>query len=60
MKASGKLKKTSLTVVVTRGDGTVDDYGEVMNSKWGPLKRWLARRRIERLNRQHELRLKEQ
>lgn len=59
MKATGKVKKVSLNVVVTRADGTVDDYGEVMNSKWGPVRRWLARRRIERLNQKHQARLEQ-
>lgn len=36
--------------VVTRADGTVDDYGVVMDSKWGPIRRWLAKRRTQKLN----------
>ncbi len=59
MKAGARMKKTSLSVVVTRTDGSVDDYGEVMNSKWGPFRRWLANRRIERLNRKHKERLEQ-
>lgn len=44
-------KNASFSVVVTRADGTVDDYGTVASSKWGPLRKWLAKRRIERINR---------
>ena len=58
MKATAKTP-TSISAVVTRADGTVDDYGVVMNSKWGPIRRWLAKRRIERLNRKHKERLEQ-
>jgi hypothetical protein len=48
--ARGKVR-TEIGVMVTRADGTVDDYGTVSRSDWGPLGRWLSARRIRRLNR---------
>ncbi len=59
MNSKARLKKVSLNVVVNRADGSVDDFGEVMNSGWGPIRRWFARRRIERLNRKHRERLEQ-
>lgn len=44
-------KRVRMEFVVTRTDGSVDDYGVVMDSNWGPLRRWLAKRRIEKINR---------
>jgi hypothetical protein len=46
----GKVK-TEIGVVVTRADGTVDNYGQVSSSEWGPVRRWLATRRTRRINR---------
>ena len=45
-------ERVRFSAVVTRADGTVDDYGIVMDTRWGPLSRWFAKRRIERLNRE--------
>lgn len=47
-KAKGRVR---FSAVVTRADGTVDDYGTVMDTRWNPIRRWLAKRRIERINR---------
>lgn len=45
------FKRTRFYAVVTRADGTVDDYGVVMDTRWGPIRRYFARRRIEKINR---------
>ena len=45
-------KRVRFSAVVTRADGTVEDYGTIMDTRWGPLRRWLAKRRIEKLNRE--------
>lgn len=52
MKAKSKIRRVRFQAVVTRANGEVDDYGVVMDSRWGPLRKWLAKRRIERLNRE--------
>lgn len=55
MKAKSSPKRVRFAAVVTRADGTVDDYGVVMDSKWGFVRRWFAKRRVERLNRRRGL-----
>lgn len=48
-------KRIKFSAVVTRANGEVDDYGTVMDTRWGPFGRWLAARRIKRLNRRRGL-----
>lgn len=55
MRAKSNVKRVQFAAVVRRANGEIDDYGVVMDSRWGPLRRWLARRRIERLNRKRGL-----
>lgn len=46
-KSKGRVR---FSAVVTRADGTVDDYGVVMDTRWNPIKRWLIGRKIKRIN----------
>lgn len=39
--ASGKAKETTLSAVVTRADGTVENLGVVTYWHRNPLRRWL-------------------
>jgi hypothetical protein len=40
---------------VIRANGDVDDYGTVADSRWGPLRKWWAGRRIRRINQRRGL-----
>ncbi len=45
-------ERVRFSAVVTRADGTVDDYGVVMDTRWRWLGKWRAKRRIEKINRE--------
>ncbi len=50
--AKAGVKRVVTEVTVVRADGTVQNYGAVSDSSAGPIRRWLAERRIRRLNRE--------
>lgn len=56
--AKGGVGKASLEIVVTRADGTVENYGTVCEYRKNPLKRWALnlyhKHRVQRLIKEYE------